>query len=311
MAPQPPYNYQHDDWIGGHGNVLKHIVLMAVIKSYQKVHTKNGVMVVDCMAGDGVYDLNQHTQPKAYQKGILQVMVQAEADPTNTPDVVHQYVQLLLKITGCTTAQELDVYPGSPILVQHLLRPQVDEHRLINHHSDDIQWLQLDTNSSTHATTSVRSNLDAFDVENSIEYILPYTDTSEQAHPIIFIDPDYTNESDYGNTKKLLSTILDQCSHATVIVTIPMIHNHKYRYSYITGLREVAKQQCTIGRYYCNIIIGKDNYIGDAVLVCNPTNELDDTILNDHCLHWLAHVMNMGKDEFTIEQIMKKKKMSP
>ena len=310
MPSQPPYNYQHDDWIGGHGNVLKHIVLMAVIQSYQKVHTKKGVMVVDCMAGDGVYDLNQHSQPTAYQKGILPVMVQAEADPINTPDIVQQFVQLLRQMTGCTTATALDVYPGSPILVQHLLRPHIDEHRLINQHMDDIQWLQLDNNnnSKTHATTSVRNNLDAFDIENSMEYILPYTDTSQSAHPIIFIDPDYTNESDYGNTKKLLSTVLDQCPHATVIVTIPIIHNHKYRYTHINGLREVAKQYCSIGRYYCNIIIGKDKYIGDAVLVCNPTNELDDTLLNDHCLHWLAHVMNMGKDEYTVEQIMKKKK---
>jgi 23S rRNA A2030 N6-methylase RlmJ len=308
MAPQPPYKYQHEDWIGGHGNVLKHIVVLAVVKEYQKVFKhKNGILFVDCMAGDGIYDLNQHNQPTAYQKGILQVMVQAEADPANTPDIIFQFIQSLTKITGCTNSKDLDVFPGSPVTVQHMLRPNLDEHRLLNNHDDEIQWLQL--SNPKHATTSIRSNVDVFDIENSIEYVLPFTDTTNEKHPIIFIDPDYTQESDYGNTKKLLTTILDQCSHATVIITIPLIHNHKFRYTYVNGLRDVMKQYSSIGRYYCNIIVSHKDYQGDGVYVCNPTSDLDN-ILNDHCVHWLANVMNLGKDEYTIEQVMKKKKES-
>jgi 23S rRNA A2030 N6-methylase RlmJ len=308
MAPQQPFNYQHDEWIGGHGNVLKHVVVTSVVQEYQKLFSDNkGIMFVDCMAGDGIYDLNQHNHPDAYLKGILQVMVQAEADPLNTPDAVQQYIQMLIKITGCTNSQDLDVYPGSPMLVQHALRAQLDEHRLLNNNDDEIQWLQL--NSPKHAATSVRTNVDVFDVENSIEFVLPYIDTTNEKHPIIFIDPDYTLESDYGNTKKLLMTILDQCSHATVIVTIPLIHNHKFRYTYVNGLRDVAKQFCSVGRYYCNIVIGNKDYEGDAVFVCNPTSDLDN-ILDDHCIHWLANVMNIGKDEYTVEQVMKKKKDS-
>jgi 23S rRNA (adenine2030-N6)-methyltransferase len=297
MAP-PPYKYQFEEWIAGHGNVLKHVALTTTVREMQKTHPE-GILFVDCMAGDGIYDLNQHVQAKAYRKGIIQVMEHHEADIENTPDVVQQFIQLITKITGCTSSQDLDVYPGSPILIQHLLRP-IDEHRLLNVQSDlEIQWLQ------TNAQTMVRNNLNAYDIENSIEYILPYTDGGK--HPVILLDPDYTDDVDYAQTKQLLLTLLDQCPHATILVSIPMLQNHKFRWNYTTGLRDLAKRYCTTGRYYCNIVVAKDGYQGDGVLICNPTADLDD-VLNEHCVHWLAHVMNQGKDEYTVEQVMKKKK---
>ena len=323
IMPAPPYKYQYEDWIGGHGDVLTQIVLMAVVQSHQKVHATNGVLVVDGMAGHGVTDLNQqHSQPKAYQTGILSVLEQAAADPANTPEIVQEYVQRLYQMTGCTSAADLDVFPGTAILVQHLLRPHLDQHRLINHtittnttgsttttqpQPTDIPWLQLDQ-PQKHATTIVHHHGDTF-APDTLEFLLPYTETSsERPHTIIILHPDYTTESDYGQTKQLLTTLLEQCSHATILVTVPLLHQHPYRYTYLQGLREVAQRMARVGRYYGQIVVAKDEYLGDAVVVCNPTKDLDETLLNEHCLHWLAHVMNRGKDEYTMEQVMKKPK---
>lgn len=292
----PPYNYKHEEWVAGHGDVLKHVVFTAIVSELQKRHPQ-GILLVDCMAGEGVYDLNQHVKPASYQKGILKLMEYYESDPENAPDAVKKFVELMISSTGCTGSADLDVYPGSPVLGQNLLRNNVDEHRLTDLHVEEVQWLKAEQ-------SEFRPLTDAFDVD-TMEFLLPYTDGGK--HPVIFIDPDYKDESDYGAAKKLLSTILDQSPHATVIVPAPLLQGHKFRWSYTAGIRDVAKQNAKTGRYYCSISVAKDGYQGSGILVCNPTVDLDD-VLDDHCIHWLAHAMNMGKDEFMVEQTMKKKK---
>jgi 23S rRNA A2030 N6-methylase RlmJ len=291
----PAYNYKHEEWVAGHGDVLKHVCLTTVIRELQKMHP-DGILLVDAMAGDGVYDLNQHVNAKAYQNGILKVLEQYESDPESVPEAVQAFVQLVLSSTGCSGSSDLDVYPGSPVLGQNLLRA-VDEHRLTDLYVEEVQWLK-------EGVSDFRPETDAFAVE-TMEFLLPYTDGSK--HPIIFIDPDYKDESDYAGAKKLLATILDQSPHATVIVTAPMLQNHKFRWSYPAGIREVAKKDAKTGRYFCSLTVSGTGYQGSGVLVCNPTADLDD-VLDDHCIHWLANTMNQGKDEFMVEQAMKKKK---
>lgn len=297
----PPIEYKHEEWLAGHGDVLKHVILCTVIRELQAIHP-DGILLVDVMAGDGVCDLNQHIQPQAYQNGILKVFERYESssddETSEVPEAVQHFVQLVLSATGCAGSADLDVYPGSPVLGQNLLRPSCDEHRLTDLHVSEVQWLK------DNDYTEFRPATDAFAVE-TMEFILPYTDGGK--HIVILIDPDYKEESDYVNAKKLLSTILDQNPYATVIIAAPLIQNHKFRWSYPNGLRDVAKTAAKTGRYYCSNNVSATKYQGSGVLVCNPTPDLD-AVLDDHCLHWLAHTMNMGKDEFLVEHTMKKKK---
>jgi 23S rRNA (adenine2030-N6)-methyltransferase len=281
-----PYNYRHEEWVAGHGDVLKHVVFTTVIRELQAQHPA-GILLVNCHAGEGVYDLNQHIQAESYRKGILKLMEHCEQDPEkNAPTAVKDFVELVVAITGCTGSTDLDVYPGSPVLGQHLLR-SVDEHRLTDLYVEQVQWL-------TAERSDFRPLRDTYAAE-TMEFLMPYT--YEGKHPVILIDPDYTVESDYANTKTLLAIILDQNPHATVIVPVPLLQNHTLRWSYTAGLRTVAKDAAQTGRYYCSVQVCKDGYQGSGVLVCNPTADLDTVKLDAHCLHWLAHAMQMGKDE--------------
>jgi 23S rRNA A2030 N6-methylase RlmJ len=107
----PPYNYKHEEWVAGHGDVMKHVVLTAAIRELQKIHPE-GVMLVDGFCGDGVFDLTQHVNPTAYTKGILRVLQKHEEDPENTPIPVQQFIDLVYESTGCSSAADIDVYPG-------------------------------------------------------------------------------------------------------------------------------------------------------------------------------------------------------
>jgi len=258
-------------------------------------------LVVDCMAGDGVYDLNQHDNPKAYQTGILKVLERYENETSsgNIPDAVQQYCQLVLQATGCADFRQLDVYPGSPVLAQKLLRPHVDEHRLLDAFVDEVQWLDQGRG------CEFRPQQDCFALDTSLEFILPYSDGGK--HPVILLDPDYQQDKEYAQVKTFMTTLLDQNPHATIVLWLPLLHNHPLRFAFAQSVREIAKRHAQTGRYYASIQIAGQQYQGSAVLVCNPPGNLDE-VVSDETLHWLARAMHQGKDEFTLEQVMKKKK---
>lgn len=287
-----PYKYVYDNWVAGFGEVLKHVVFKTVVDELQC--EKEELLIVDCFAGEGVADLNQHDCPKSYQTGILKILQAAETNTENVPPAVASFIQKVYEITGCSDSASLDVYPGSPILAQSLLR-EADEHRLIDVRVDQVQWLD--------ANRSEFRQIDAYD-PNNLEFLLPYTDGGK--HPVFLLDPNYES-GDHAKIKSLLQTILEQHPRATIVVSYPMLQNDPFRWSFASGIKDVAKKYAKTGRFMCSINVNKDDFQGSGVLVCNPTKELDE-VLNEETFHWLAHAMNQGKDEYSLEQIMKKKK---
>ena len=56
-----PQEQSHLEQAGNHGDVLKHIVLMAAIKAQQKAHPE-GIIFVDTHCGPGVYNLGEQVR---------------------------------------------------------------------------------------------------------------------------------------------------------------------------------------------------------------------------------------------------------
>jgi 23S rRNA A2030 N6-methylase RlmJ len=185
------------------------------------------------------------------------------------------------------------------LLAQSLLRRTVDDHRLVDLYVETVQGLD---NFDDNPLNSPFRQIDAYDPA-TLDFLLP----ADNKHPVVLIDAAYKDPDDYAQVKALLVRILERNPLATVLVWIPFLEGHRLRWSFATALRDVAKQHAKGGRYYANIVISKHDLQGSAMLVCNPTPLLDD-VVDPTTLHWLAHVMNQGKDEYTVEQIMKKKK---
>lgn len=300
MSRGPPFDYKHEKYIAGHSDVFKHVVLTACIKELQKVHPE-GILLVDVFAGDGVYDLNECATTYnsiQYRKGILKVLAKYEESSIGVPAVVTDFIQLLVKSTGCTGSKDLDVYPGSPVYGQNLLRQGLDEHRLLDYFLDSVEWLKDST---------TFQQLDAYDVA-TMDYI---TSNPSNKHPIYFLDPPYDDSpngiDDYSETKRLAMRLLDHNPYATVIIWIPFIANHRNRYGYPTSIKEMAKEKAKTGRYFCSITVSPNELQGSGILICNPTSTFDD-IVTDDAVHWIANTMHQGKDEYLVEQIMKKSK---
>src|SRR5215470_213620 len=112
-------NYRHAFHAGNFADVFKHIIIARILS-----HLREKVApfrVIDTHSGDGLYDLagEEANRTGEWRDGIGR-LVDAVL-PTDAAVLIAPY---LAALRACNRADELRYYPGSPLLVRHLLRPQ-------------------------------------------------------------------------------------------------------------------------------------------------------------------------------------------
>lgn len=285
--------YKHEDHAGNHGDVLKHVVLVNALKELQKIHPE-GLIVTDAHSGFGVYDLMLQ-QSGEHKGGIAKVLEQfANTEKEHEiPPAIRHYMITTLEAVGAEDYENFELYPGSPLLTQSVLRDKLDEHRLCDLYMNEVEGL--------NKTAQFRS-IDCYDPA-SLDFLVP----KSNKHNVILLDACYKEEEEFIEVKNLTTRILEHNPHATVLVWMPLIEGHPFRWSFAKNMKELAKEKAKTGRYFANLVISKKNLQGSAILVCNPPPQFDD-VVDPKALHWLAHWMNQGSDQYTVEQFMKKKK---
>lgn len=129
-------NYRHAYHAGNFADVVKHAVLSRLVE-YLKL--KDGAFrVIDTHAGIGLYDL---TSPEARRTGEWQDgigrLLQADLPPA-AAELLKPY---LGAVRAVNETGGIDRYPGSPMLVRHLLRRQ-DRLSAIELHPQDAARLK-------------------------------------------------------------------------------------------------------------------------------------------------------------------------
>jgi len=264
----PPCTYVHRHEVGSHYDVLKNVVYIQTIKLMQEAHP-DGVVLIDTHSGPGVYD----EVPEAYHKAANKVIERN----LNAPPPVKKYVSILNKLKKEFGDGTL---PGSPLFAREMMREN-DEHRLVDLFEEDVEGLFED---------AVFQQADAYAPE-TLDILLP---NNEPLHPIVLIDPPYDDDQDWFKARALFESILDRRPDATIVMWIPFIRDHGQRWSYAKSLKELAKSKAKVGRYYCTIVVRKDQLEGGAMMVANATKDLID-VVDEETLEWLAGVMNQGK----------------
>jgi len=108
-------NYRHAYHAGNAGDVLKHLVLLAVLEALQR--KDKPLFYLDTHAGRGVYDLGSEAARRSNEAagGIFALAAAAELPPLP---------QRYLALVGSFNPEDgLKTYPGSPALAAAVLRP--------------------------------------------------------------------------------------------------------------------------------------------------------------------------------------------
>ena len=126
------FSYRHAFHAGNHADVLKHLVLIQLLRHLALKEAP--YWVIDTHAGAGLYALdgNWASQREEFRDGISRIW-----ERERPPPAVADYLAL---VAGFNEKGQLRRYPGSPFLALELLRSQ-DRLRLFEAHPNEAKVL--------------------------------------------------------------------------------------------------------------------------------------------------------------------------
>ena len=196
--------YRHAFHAGMHADVLKHTVLMLVLR-YMNLKAKS-YRLIDTHAGAGGYSLEgRYAQKKGeYEQGIARLW-----DRDDLPAALADYVRVVREFNPSGRLQQ---YPGSPAFAQTLLRAQ-DQLRLFELHPTDHRILQSYLGSVKGAEVYDKDGFDGLKGQ-----VPP-----SSRRGVVLMDPSYEGHKDYGRVIASLREALARFAEGVYIVWYPQV----------------------------------------------------------------------------------------
>lgn len=279
-------SYRHGFHAGNFADVLKHMVLIQVL-DYMKQKEKS-IRIIDTHAGAGVYKLNgaQAQKNREFENGISRLWPLKQ-----TPTAVARYTDL---VRDLNEHGQLQIYPGSPLLVRKLMREQ---DRLFLHelHPADFQFLR--DCMRDHKNIKV-VNEDGF---AGLQALLPPPDR----RALVLLDPSYEVKSDYQHLIKQVVQAHKRFSTGTFAIWYPVVLRQRI------DEMELALQKSGIKNIQLmELGLQPDNpehgMTSSGMIVINPPWTLWGEM--EEALPWLADQLGeSGQGFYRLEQLVAEK----
>ncbi|MCG2591405.1 23S rRNA (adenine(2030)-N(6))-methyltransferase RlmJ [Ramlibacter sp. XY19] len=206
------FSYRHGFHAGNHADVLKHMVLIAVLKHLTAKPT--AVTVVDTHAGAGLYRLDSDfagTSGEA-QDGIVKLWASPLA--AEPPPLLADYLEL---VASFNPSGKKKIYPGSPFVTQALLRQDPrDKLWLFELHPTDSKAL------ADHVAQIEDHRMVAVKREDGFEGLRALIPPPSR-RGLVLIDPSYEIKNDYGRVAACIQESLKKFATGTYMVWYPVI----------------------------------------------------------------------------------------
>ena len=230
-------NYRHHYHAGNFADVMKHAVLVQLVRALQR--KDKGFLYLDTHAGRGSYDLTAAHRGDTLERkpehpdGIGRLtkveagvptafhsaLEPAPKNPSGRDARFHStaladYLRLVRAFdhrSGNLDATNLRFYPGSPALVCALMRPQ-DRMALCEMHPDEFQSLRNEFKKQPNVSVH---ELDGY---TALRAMLP----APEKRALALIDPPYESQNEYEKITQSLGDALRRMSSATYAVWYPL-----------------------------------------------------------------------------------------
>jgi 23S rRNA (adenine2030-N6)-methyltransferase len=205
------FSYRHAFHAGNHADVLKHTVLVAVLRHMAQ---KDAPMAVfDTHAGAGLYRLDgdyARTSGEAVD-GFLRL-----AGPSKPASTLAPALQDYLDLVATFNARgSFKVYPGSPFIIQRLLRER-DKLKLFELHPTDAKTLGANIAQLEAGRQVAVLREDGFE---GLKQFLP----PPQRRALVLCDPSYEVKTDYTRVVATMADALARFATGSYMVWYPII----------------------------------------------------------------------------------------
>ncbi len=204
-------SYRHAFHAGNHADVLKHCVLVCLLRHL--AHKDKPFWVVDTHAGAGAYALETGfaVQKAEWREGIGRLWGRGDL-PGELADYVEQ-------VRALNPDGQLRHYPGSPYLAWKLLRPQ-DRLHLFELHPADADLLERNFNAAGRQVRITRG--DGF---AGLKGLLP----PPPRRALVLLDPPYEDKGDYTRVLEALKDSLKRFATGVYALWYPLLSRSEAR----------------------------------------------------------------------------------
>lgn len=218
-------SYRHAFHAGNHADVLKHVVLIQLLRYLGQKDAP--YMYIDTHSGAGVYalDTGYAAKSREYETGIAALW-----DRNDLPPPVAEYVQL---VKDMNPSGRMRYYPGSPYCADRVAREE-DRIRLFELHPSDGKLLEENFRKlEAHAAAqgqrgTVRGKrvlINRDDGFAGLKALLP----PPSRRGLVLIDPPYEVKDDYRRVKETLADALVRFATGTYAVWYPILQRMESR----------------------------------------------------------------------------------
>ncbi|OIN90844.1 MAG: 23S rRNA (adenine(2030)-N(6))-methyltransferase RlmJ [Comamonadaceae bacterium CG1_02_60_18] len=205
------FSYRHAFHAGNHADVLKHTALLAMLRHLTQKET--AIHFFDTHAGAGLYRLDGDYAQTSGEAAHGFLQLQSAMDPAQPlAPALQDYVSLVASFNAPGSTK---VYPGSPFIVQHVLRER-DRLRLFELHPTDAKTLKANVAQLDAGRLITVMQEDGFE---GLKKFLP----PPSRRALVLCDPSYEIKSDYGRVVELLTDALRRFATGTYMVWYPII----------------------------------------------------------------------------------------
>jgi len=204
------FSYRHAFHAGNHADVLKHTVLLAVLRYMTQKDT--ALNVFDTHAGAGLYRLDGDYAKSSEEaaEGFLKLVATKPKQPF--APVLQDYVDM---VAGFNSTDHWSVYPGSPFIIQSLLRER-DKLKLYELHPTDTKTLIANIAQLEAGRQVAILREDGFE---GLKKFLP----PPSRRALVLCDPSYEVKNDYGRVLDMVADALLRFATGTYAVWYPII----------------------------------------------------------------------------------------
>ncbi|MCW4591206.1 23S rRNA (adenine(2030)-N(6))-methyltransferase RlmJ [Gluconacetobacter entanii] len=278
-------NYRHSYHAGNFADVMKHVVLMALIGALRR--KPSPFCVLDTHAGIGLYDLSgaQAQSTGEWREGIGRLL-DAPQGSHHAPDV-ENWLEVIRAVMRDEQAGRLS-YPGSPALVARLLRPG-DSLICCELHPEDQQALRHlfrhDRNVSVHGR----------DGYQAITALLP---PKQARRGLVFMDPPFERPDEFQRLGTAIMTARQRFPAGIVAGWYPIKHRAPVR-AFINGLKDAGQRKLLTLELTLRPPLDPSRLNGSGIIIANPPFRFEEEARG--ILASLCRYLGDGEADFHVE----------
>jgi len=251
-------NYRHIFHAGNICDTVKHVVLTRLMGH---LHSKDKPFcVLDTHAGIGLYDLTDSRALKTgeAQDGIFKLIA---ASPL---PALADYYRILRKLNR--DWPHVRFYPGSPVIVRQMLRPQ-DRLIACELHPEDAEALRCQFRNDRQAHIHLRDGYDA------LSAFLP----PPEKRGLVLIDPPFEERDEFEKLATALKAAHSRWAAGIFMLWYPIKDRPAiWRFHEAMVATGIPKQ--LVAEFTYDEAAGTDQLIGCGFLLINPPWKLDEEL---------------------------------